>query len=672
MSSPKYSALLQVASSRQFRLLKLHRGFNEPLSGSLVNSTIHQSPPFRALSYTWNTAFDDPDAERDLPASVIIVDGVPVPIGQNLAAALIALRDWHAGADSFVWVDAICIDQNNFAERAYQVSIMGEIYSAADSVFVWLGTDAQDSDRAIDFMKLLARVHRDHQDGRTKTLAMAHNPKMEAQWRALDALWKRRWWHRAWVLQETALARRSDFSCGRGIILDHDVYDGTQALREVWPALREILGDSYDMELRESTFNAINGISRIRKARLDGTLFNMLTCHFRTTSPRATDLRDYIFSKMGMASDGHLARPSYTETVEEVYTRFVVDYIEGTRTLDVIHFDGRPRVVPNLPSWVSDWSTHHNAQPIQPEMTAAQLKQNPNYRLYRASDGQPASVVFESAVPATEGKSTASEGGRPAKLKCLGRIFDTVDGVTRVDKEVSYEEYYTYERTDDTEVQPRSTKKSFYASERELAEAICKSVFSVVNHDGHIWPAGSSATLISHFAEAETHLRQAETRLQQAEDSDHEDGDEDGIDFELLCPGYRCLRDFKVGGRTIAERMTEAASHRRIVPPVRKASHDSYHGVPTGFGPQDIDRTFRISLWYRRFLTTANKGAVGSGPLEMRTGDVVAVLNGCVVPVILRPEGNEQYSVIGAGFVHGIMFGEAAKEKTDERWITLI
>ncbi|ETS86567.1 hypothetical protein PFICI_00395 [Pestalotiopsis fici W106-1] len=665
MSRPKYSALLELASTRQFRLLKLHRGFNEPLSGELIHSTIHQSPPFRALSYTWNTAFEDNDSEKDLPPSVIIVDGIPVSIGQNLATALVALRDWHGGADGFVWNDAICIDQNNYAERAYQVSIMGEIYNAADSVSVWLGTEAQDSDRAIDFLRLLARVHREPKDRRTKTLAMARNPKMEAEWKALDALWKRRWWHRAWVLQETALARRSDFSCGRGLILDSDVYDGTQALRDVWPALREILAVNYDIVLRESTFNAINGITRIRKARLEGTLFNMLTCHFRTTSPRATDPRDYIFAKMGLASNGYLVKPSYSESVEEVYTRFVVDYIEGTRSLDIIHSDGRPRVIPNLPSWVPDWSTHHNAEPIQPELTATQLEPNPSYRPYRASNELLASVVFESPVPVAEGRSTASAGARLAKLKCRGRYFDTVDGVTRVDKEVSYEPYYTYERIVDPAVEPRSNKKSFYASEREVVEAICNSVFSVVNHDGNLWPAGSSNTLISHFANAEA-------LLQHSDEYDDYDGDEDRIDLELLIPGYRCLRDFRIGGRTIADMMCGAASHRRAVMPVRKASHELYHRAGSGFGPHDIDRKFRDSLLYRRWLTTADKGAVGSGPLETRAGDVVVILNGCTIPVILRPEGEEQYSVVGAGFVHGIMYGEAAENKTDERWFALI
>lgn len=42
-----------------------------------------------------------------------------------------------------LWVDAICIDQTNDAERAQQVSIMAKIYSAAQHVLVWVGDESE-------------------------------------------------------------------------------------------------------------------------------------------------------------------------------------------------------------------------------------------------------------------------------------------------------------------------------------------------------------------------------------------------------------------------------------------------------------------------------------------------------------------------------------------------
>ncbi len=39
-----------------------------------------------------------------------------------------------------VWVDAICINQDNIPERNRQVRMMPHIYSRAESVLVWFGT----------------------------------------------------------------------------------------------------------------------------------------------------------------------------------------------------------------------------------------------------------------------------------------------------------------------------------------------------------------------------------------------------------------------------------------------------------------------------------------------------------------------------------------------------
>ena len=60
-------------------------------------------------------------------------------------------------------------------------------------------------------------------------------------------------------------------------------------------------------------------------------------------------------------------------------------------------------------------------------------------------------------------------------------------------------------------------------------------------------------------------------------------------------------------------------------------------------------------------------GFLGLGPTGVRGGDVVAVLLGCGVPLVLRPEGGgagggravgHKYRVVGECYVHGLMDGE--------------
>lgn len=43
--------------------------------------------------------------------------------------------------DSFLnlWIDAICINQHDLAEKARQIPLMTRIYSTAARVLVWLG-----------------------------------------------------------------------------------------------------------------------------------------------------------------------------------------------------------------------------------------------------------------------------------------------------------------------------------------------------------------------------------------------------------------------------------------------------------------------------------------------------------------------------------------------------
>jgi hypothetical protein len=44
-------------------------------------------------------------------------------------------------ADKLLWIDALCIDQENVIERNHQVQQMGEIFSRASNVLAWLGSN---------------------------------------------------------------------------------------------------------------------------------------------------------------------------------------------------------------------------------------------------------------------------------------------------------------------------------------------------------------------------------------------------------------------------------------------------------------------------------------------------------------------------------------------------
>jgi hypothetical protein len=120
------------------------------LRGSLRVVSLAESPRFTALSYVWGSNLFGTHAIR--------CDGVDLPITKNCCDALKALRNrWSVVT---IWVDAICINQNNEAEKSRQILLMGEIYSWAERVYIWLGGSTKGSDAAVKWFQLLPNPHK--------------------------------------------------------------------------------------------------------------------------------------------------------------------------------------------------------------------------------------------------------------------------------------------------------------------------------------------------------------------------------------------------------------------------------------------------------------------------------------------------------------------------------
>lgn len=53
------------------------------------------------------------------------------------------------------WIDALCVDQDNVSERSHQVNVMGQIYTAACQVLIWLGPEDESTSSAFELMTAL-------------------------------------------------------------------------------------------------------------------------------------------------------------------------------------------------------------------------------------------------------------------------------------------------------------------------------------------------------------------------------------------------------------------------------------------------------------------------------------------------------------------------------------
>lgn len=126
----------------EIRALSLNSGdFDDPISCSLQVVSLQEQPIYRALSYVWGTA---------PPNTTISINGHETKITPSLAATLRRIRNpasSSATADgSLIWIDAICINQADLAERESQVKLMGRIYRQASRVLIWLGEGTEHSD----------------------------------------------------------------------------------------------------------------------------------------------------------------------------------------------------------------------------------------------------------------------------------------------------------------------------------------------------------------------------------------------------------------------------------------------------------------------------------------------------------------------------------------------
>ena len=155
MSIYENTKVSKVSDCRTIRLLVLSTSENDGLRGTLEVASLISPLSYYALSYVWGP-FADParcikcsSADRKLCADL--------PITTNCHDALTQIRrsynrKWPSGSSIRIWIDAICINQNDDAEKAEQIPLMEEIYGKANQVLIWLGKGCTSSDTAMDWI----------------------------------------------------------------------------------------------------------------------------------------------------------------------------------------------------------------------------------------------------------------------------------------------------------------------------------------------------------------------------------------------------------------------------------------------------------------------------------------------------------------------------------------
>ncbi|TLD19131.1 hypothetical protein PspLS_09816 [Pyricularia sp. CBS 133598] len=131
MNQAKYEYRPLDPSGTEIRLLRLFPAADadSPLQSALLHVDLASKPCYEALSYAWG--------EPVFVQEVNIKGAGFIRITENLSLALRRLRLKTEART--LWVDAVCIDQADTAERGHQVTLMQAIFSSCERCLVWMG-----------------------------------------------------------------------------------------------------------------------------------------------------------------------------------------------------------------------------------------------------------------------------------------------------------------------------------------------------------------------------------------------------------------------------------------------------------------------------------------------------------------------------------------------------
>lgn len=375
VSEYRYEPLKNPQS--ELRLIQLEPGDRENnvrCNISTYASGNYQS--YRALSYVWG------DSRRKCP---ITLNGQPFFVTANLEAALRNLRLTPSVQTPHLWIDAICIDQENFSERDEQVLRMRRIYHEADMVIIWLG-DEQDGAgspvpagaslrmwaldpvslrsprmigsvfKLIEMLSVLFNIMKTMGASRGYDLWKTNVSSEDMVimndihvWERLSRLFHREWFERLWIIQELGVSRNPVIQCGisvlpwgriesaAALILRPNNANFPDHIKRILPL----------MGAHRLTQVAINSMRNVDKG-------NILTALWFTRPAKCLDPRDRLFAILGVVEDSKDIEIDYASSVGHVYKQWATKRIIRTESLDVLSACADSGRTGELPSWVPD------------------------------------------------------------------------------------------------------------------------------------------------------------------------------------------------------------------------------------------------------------------------------------------------------------------------------
>jgi hypothetical protein len=309
---------------------------------------------FEAVSYTWGSA---------QPLSDVTVMDAQSPcmhigtcsVGPNLLELLKHLR--RPDNTRALWIDAICINQEDPVEKGEQVRRMYDIFKFASRTVIWLGQASDDSMEALRALEhvgeQLEYTTNNHfipaPDSSEKNWWSPNYSITLSQpvWNAIASLIQRPYFERLWVVQEIQTAgQHSIIQCGETEIL--------------WYYARRAFGRCRSELATLPQFSPLSGkrnhhiadyISRNLAMEDVNVLFSI------ASDRKCTDPKDRVFAIFGLLPRNltqHI-QSSYILPMRDVYVQAFLAAVHSTRRLRLLDCTNQHGPQINHPSWAPDF-----------------------------------------------------------------------------------------------------------------------------------------------------------------------------------------------------------------------------------------------------------------------------------------------------------------------------
>lgn len=709
----------------EIRLLYLE----QPLGKwSFQKHKISEARDYVAVSYTWgpneDTAYagDDVISKEGVPRYLsavdtnydnndgdetpyyLEIDGKNYQITRNVHELATRVISDEGGA--LAWVDALCINQADVVERSAQVARMGDIFSNAEYVLVWLGTDDDDeAGSVIELCKAISAEYERQTDGGGRIAAPRHvsnimepgtlegmglPPASDERWYAFARFWDRRWFHRLWIVQEATMASSPRMWWG-GSELDTRMLGNVSSFilqaefplatwrtqfnktgTKEWWNLRRKMGETLT-KIRASKFvvypepdevdnqpyqqdsyilqcDTVGGPRMLDgKVRQDSMRHyaNILETH-RTFD--ATDPRDYIYGTLGIIESAAANRGwtptgiqvDYTKSVADIYGDAAKRIMETSRCINLLSLAQDPLM--RKQHDLPSWVPDFSARGVMPVLLPKARRWETMPKLYNLSQSIAASRshVFE-----------VQDNLRVLKVKaiCLTDIKKIGESHHELCNGGIWEQV----------AQILISQPSFVKGESQV-ESLWRSLIANTSLDGYEIAPPETAKLFKYFVATSLVMNVLN-------DPNHLD----------KLPTWRMVTELDHKAANYDEEAAALYSFDWVREKAGVASQD-VQDIEAGNRPAQQPGPIMSQaalfanntqpMYYRRVLLTSC-GLLGFGPLSTKPGDEVWVLPGMPLPTVLRRTEAGAYRVLGETYLHGDPDFPSGGEK-EMTWIDLV